>query len=217
MPFPLTIGTVAVSTPPELAALVRSDAHTPALIPGKRPCDWLVDLVEAGELERELVVELAAALLQHPEAMSVTEGARVGAILGEAKLAELMLRALDGHDLALLLAPDPADLDSSVEDTVLRAAGRIVSAEDDAIRELLLTRLRYAGLPDVELAILCRWGSVHEMRVWLPAVLSESVGEAERLRLLTRIDDPDPAAVILRQTVERLRPDLLVAGEEDGR
>src|SRR5262245_9127286 len=106
MAFPLVVGGHAVPDAPALAALVRR--------------------VRDGALEPALAVGLAAVLIEHPAPETVCEGARLAAALGDPQLGPLVLLALEGHDLALLLSPDPAIPGASVEDGLLAAACRLV-------------------------------------------------------------------------------------------
>jgi hypothetical protein len=175
MSFPLQVGSLVIPDPPALAALVRRDASTGGgtVVPGMRPAQWVMELVSRGTLERRLAIGLAAALIQHPEPVTVCEGARLSANLGEGVLGAVVLRALAGHDMALLLQTDPQFPDSSVEDTLLMAATHICPLSDPQIRRPLLERLRNAGLPALEIPVLCGHGDAEDLAFWLPAVLAE--------------------------------------------
>jgi hypothetical protein len=199
MSFPLQVGSVLVPDPPALAALVRRDASPGGgtVVPGLRPAQWVMELVTSGALERRLAIGLAAALIQHPEPVTVCEGARLSANLGEGVLGAVVLRALAGHDMALLLQTDPQFPDSSVEDTLLGAATRICQLSDPQVRRPLLERLRNAGLPALEIPVLCAHGDLEDLAFWLPAVLAEGVSEREMWLVADRIRrDPEAAPVI---------------------
>jgi hypothetical protein len=201
MPFPLKVGDHDVPDPPALAALVRRDAGpvSGGVIAGKRPHQWLAELVATGALEHRLAVGLAAALLQHPVAETVCEGARLAVGLADRVLGTVLLRALEAHDTALLLRADPADPASSVEDVLLGAAAGLCDVSDEAVRGPLLERLRHAGLPRLEVPILAAWGTVHELRTWLPAVLAEGVTDAGVASLAERVARGDEGAEAVRE------------------
>jgi hypothetical protein len=157
------------------------------VVPGLRPAQWVMELVNSGVLERRLAIGLAAALIQHPEPVTVCEGARLSANLGEGVLGAVVLRALAGHDMALLLQTDPQFPDSSVEDTLLMAATRICQLSDPQVRRPLLERLRHAGLPALEIPVLCDHGDPEDLAFWLPAVLAEGISEREMWLVADRI------------------------------
>lgn len=198
-----------VPDPPALAALVRKDAagQGGTVVPGKRPAEWLMDLVSEGALDRRLAVGLAAALLQHPEVVTLCEGARLSIRLQEAVLGNVLLRALAAHDMGLLLQSDPHTPESSVEDTLLAAAAATADLADPAVRRPLLERLRHAGLPGLELPILCSHGDEEDLAFWLPAVLAEGLGEAEERLLAARVARNDPGAAAILHVL-RDWPDL---------
>jgi hypothetical protein len=136
-------------------------------------------------------VGLAAALLQHPTAVTVAEGARLAIALHPSPLDDLVVLALDAHDPALLLAVDPAGGGASVEDTLLRAAALVARLDDAFLRDKVLTRLRHAGLPELELAVLAAYGDLAELQRWLPALLEEDLGDGGRRRLAARVARDD--------------------------
>ncbi|MEQ1502538.1 MAG: hypothetical protein ABMB14_09920, partial [Myxococcota bacterium] len=119
MSFPLTVGPHRLADPPALAALVRADAGpvSGAVVAGQRPAEWVCGLVRDGLLDHRLAVGLAAGLIHHPEADTVCEGARLAVALADPVLGGVVSRALDAHDLGLLLAADPAAPDRSVRAT----------------------------------------------------------------------------------------------------
>jgi hypothetical protein len=203
MSFPLTIGDRVVPDPPSMAALVRSDsgAVSGTVVPGRRPADWVAELVRDGRFEKRLAVGLAAALIQNPEAVTVAEGARLAQALGEPVLATLLRRALDGHDPAVLFAADPGAPGSSVEDALLAAICALADATDPAVRGPLLERLRNAGLRDLEIPLLLRFGDADELRTWLPAVLTEGVGEDHLVLLTAAMAGQDERAAVVREVL----------------
>lgn len=207
MPFPLKVGDHDVPDPPSLAALVRRDAGpvSGGVVPGKRPNEWILGLVAEGALEQRLAVGLAAALIQHPAAETVCEGARLAAALGDRVLGAVLLRALDAHDTALLLGADPADPAASVEDALLAAAVALCDLADAGVRGPLLERLRHAGLPQLEVPLLAAFGTAEELRVWLPAVLVEAIGDEGRRALAERAARGDEGAEVVRALLADLR------------
>jgi len=206
MPFPLTVGGRTVASPPELAALAQTDADGPGgtVVPGKRPCEWIPELVASGALELGLARGLGAALLQNANPTTVAEGARIAQALTPSPLDQLVLMALDVHDAVLLLQNDPARPEFSVEDSLLRSAVEVAPLDDDATRAKLLMRLRHAGLPELELQVLLDHGSLVEVAHWMPALLEEGVGEEGLGRLRTRASSDDGVAAWLQANV----PDL---------
>ncbi|MEZ4238459.1 MAG: hypothetical protein R3F59_20365 [Myxococcota bacterium] len=203
MSFPLTVGGREIPDPPSLATLVRMDAGAASgqVVPGKRPAEWVADLVADGALEQRLAVGLAAALIQHPAAETVCEGARLAVALGEPVLGRVILRALDAHDTGLLLGTDPADPAASVEDVLLRGGVALAELSDDAVRGALLERLRHAGLPGLEVAVLARWSTPEELRQWLPAVLAEALTEAGVAALADRLAVGDEGAEVVEHAL----------------
>lgn len=199
MSFPLSIGDRLVADPASLAALVRDDSgsESGAVVPGKRPCEWVADLVRDGRLERRLAVGLADALLRQPAPSTACEGARLACALEEPTLGSVLIDALKAHDTGLLLGVDPAGAGASVEDTLLRAAAELADLSDADIRREVLQRLRNAGLPDVEIPILLRYGDADELRSWLPAVLTEGLELGDLPHVQARIDRGDEGAAVL--------------------
>ena len=199
MAFPLNVGDRTVADPPALATLVRDDcgAVSGTVVAGSRPNQWIPGLVAEGRLERRLAVGLAAALMQNPEPGTVCEGARLAVRLGERVLGGVLIRALTSHDTALLMQVDPGGHGESVEDTLLLLAPTLADLDDAAIRGALLERLRNAGLPALELRILCDHGDAEELRIWLPAVLVEELGDDEVAALRRRLDRGDPGATVV--------------------
>ncbi len=200
MSFPLEIGDHVVADPAALAALVRDDSgpQSGGVVPGKRPAGWVLDLVEAGRLERRLAIGLAAALIQHPDPITACEGARLARALGEVALGTLLVRALRAHDTALLLRVDPAGAGASVEDTLLRAAVETADLGDATLRKELLERLRHAGLPELEIPTLLEHGDAEDLRTWLPAVLAEGLDDEDEPLLRARLERGDEGAEVIR-------------------
>lgn len=205
MSFPLKVADRQIPDPPALAALVRSDcgAASGTVVPGKRPAEWIVDLVRAGAFEARLAVGLAAALVQNPDAATICEGARLAVALADRVLGPLIRRALDGHETVLLLQADPAAPGASVEDTLLAAAVALCDLADPEVRRPLLERLRHAGLRDLELPALLRFGDAEDLRQWLPAVLTEGAGE--HLVLITAVlaEQSDRSEVVRQVLAEQ--------------
>lgn len=177
MPFPIRVGNRTYANAPSFAAAVTTDAKSGGgtVVSGRLPSHWVVDLVRAGALEADIAVGLAAALIRARDAASVCEGARLAALLGDRKLAELLPVALAGHDTGLLLHADPVMPGQSVEDALLRAWAVVAPNEDAATRGDLLDKLRHAGLTDVEAHVLAVFGTADEIRRWLPVVLIEGL------------------------------------------
>ena len=177
MPFPIRVGDRSFATAPQLASAVTADAKSGGgtVVPGRAPSRWLIDLVRADALERDVAVGLAAALIRSREAAIVCEGARLAALLADPKLAELLPVALAGHDTGLLLHADPAMPGQSVEDALLRAWAVLAPVEAPAVRGELLDKLRHAGLTEVEAHVLAVFGAPDEIRRWLPVVLIEGL------------------------------------------
>ncbi|MCB9686407.1 MAG: hypothetical protein H6735_15300 [Alphaproteobacteria bacterium] len=195
MPFPLTFGDRTFADPAGLASFAREEAIAPTL--PERPCDWVPGLVRDGALEARLATALSAAFLQHAEAATICEGARLAVRLRDPVLGPILLRALQEHDTALLLQPDPADADRSVEDTLLHAAPAVVDLEDAELRRPLLEALRNAGLPEVEIPVLARHGDATDLRQWLPAVLAEGLSGEHLALLEERASGEDEAAAVV--------------------
>ncbi len=206
MPFPLTVGGRTVASPPELAALAQTDADGPGgtVVPGQRPCDWIPDLVASGALELGLARGLGAALLQNANAITVAEGARIARALTPSPLDQLVLMALDVHDVVLLLQNDPARPEFSVEDTLLRSAVEVAPLDDDTTRGKILTRLRHAGLPGLELRVLLDHGRPDEVARWMPALLEEELEEDQLEQLRRRASADDAVAAWLLEHVPGL-------------
>src|SRR5688572_726307 len=137
MPFPLTVAGRAVTSPPMLASLVLDDAKAGGgtLVAGQPPSRWLMDLVRAGALEERLAAELA-----------------------NARLSSMIGAALEGHDVGVLLHPDPMVPGHSVEDALLRSWATVAPLADATVRGPLLERLRNAGITDVEVRVIGQHG-----------------------------------------------------------
>lgn len=208
MSFPLTLGDRVVADPPSFAMLVREDcgAASGAVVPGMRPSAWIPMLVAEGRLEKRLAIGLAAALVQNPEPATICEGARLAASLGERVLGGVLVRALTAHDTALLMQVDPGGQGASVEDTLLLHAPALAELDDPTIRRTLLERLRNAGLPAVELRILCDHGDAEDLRTWLPAVLTEELGADERAAIERRMARGDDGGAVVRELLGQSQP-----------
>jgi hypothetical protein len=203
MSFPLVLPDRVVPDAPAMAALVRADAGVASgtVVPGKRPAEWVMDLVRAGSFDRRLAIGLAAALIQNPEVATVREGARLAQALGDPVLGPLVRRALDGHDTALLLQSDPGRPGASAEDTLLEAACPLCDLADPEVRRPLLERLRHAGLRSLEAAALLRFGDVEDLEAWLPAVLTEGLAEEHLVLLTAALAEDDARAHVVRRIV----------------
>jgi hypothetical protein len=211
MSFPLSVAGRSIADPPALADLVRADSGpgNGQVVRGKRPAEWIVDLVADGVLAPRLAIGLAAALIHQTHAAGICEGARLARALGDPALGTLILRALDAHDTALLLANDPGSADGSVEDGLLAAAAVLCDLTNPTIRRAILGKLRNAGLRELELPMLLSHGEPDDLREWLPAVLAETLTEAETAMLSARGAREDEGgrlvAELLRER-EGLRP-----------
>ncbi|MCA9488831.1 MAG: hypothetical protein KC621_02890 [Myxococcales bacterium] len=203
MPFPLIVGDRSFEDPAALAAFVREESLAPTL--PDRPCDWVPELVRQGVLEERLATALSAAFLQHEEAATICEGARLAVRLRDPVLGPILMRALLEHDTAVLLQPDPAEADRSVEDTLLHAAPRVVDLADPDLRRPLLEALRNAGLPEEEVPVLARHGDAVDLRQWLPAVLAEGLSEEHRALLEERARGEDESAAVIAFLLGRSR------------
>ncbi len=203
MPFPLTVGGRTVASPPDLAALAQADARGAGgtVVAGQRPWQWILGLVQGGALDEKLAVGLGAALLQNANPVTVAEGARIAEALHPSPLGRLVLLALDAHDSVLLLQNDPARPEFSVEDSLLRSAVVVAPLDQPTVRERLLTRLRHAGLPELEWIVLLAHGSVDEMRWWMPALLEEDLEEHDVALVRGRAAREDEVAAWLREHV----------------
>ncbi len=209
MSFPVTVGGRVVASPPELAALAQADANGPGgtVVPGLRPWQWIVGLVQAGALDPKLAMGLGAALLQNANPVTVAEGARLAEALHPSPLDRLVLLALDAHDAALLLQNDPARPEFSVEDSLLRSAAAVAPLDNDTVRANLLTRLRHAGLPELELIVLLAHGSPTEIALWMPALLEEGLDEQGWMLVRGRAGRDDEVAGWLKENLaEQLEP-----------
>lgn len=204
MPFPLRIGDRVVASPPELASLALADAAGPGgtLVPGQRPARWVADLVATGALEAKLAIGLGAALIQHPNPVAVAEGARLAVALHPSPLGDMVVLALDAHDAGLLLQVDPAGDGASVEDSLLRSAVKVARLSEPFLRDRVLTRLRHAGLPDLELQVLAEHGSLSELQTWIPALLEEPLGDEGIDRLRARVGRGDEGGRWLAEALE---------------
>jgi hypothetical protein len=173
--FPLRIGDHRFATPPSLAQAVREDAAAGGgrVVPGQKPRDWVLGLVTAKLLPKELAVALVAALLQDPTASTLTECCHLARALSSVELGAVLMSAAESHDVGVLLVAAPGEQDRSVEDVLLLAAADLIDAADASLRVPLLEQLRYAGLSQAELKVLARGATDEEVRIWLPSVLLE--------------------------------------------
>ncbi len=196
MSFPLQIGAYVVPGPRELGALARQDAGPGGtVLPGRRVWQWVLELIATGVLDIRTAAGLTAALLRNPEGATVAEAARIVGALRDPKLAVLVLDALDAHDTGLLLGPDPADAERSVEDALLRAAAVAGDLADPELRASLLGKLRNAALRVEEAKVLARWGTDDEIRLHLPAILTEGLPAEARADVDARIARGDPGGL----------------------
>jgi len=196
MPFPLSHAGRTWNDGPALLAAVIADARGEGAgsFSAEGPAEWLGALVDASKLEPDLAVGLVAALLQRrDEAGAVAEASRLAVRLGRRDLGDLLLMALDACDTGLLLTADPRRPARSVEDALLDAAGQLADLSNPDIRGRLLPRLRNAGLVAHECAALTRYGTVDEIRMWLPAILLEGVPEGAAEPLIDALVERDDA------------------------
>lgn len=211
MPFPLRLAGKKIENARDLGALFVADAHAHgnSVFPGEAPHVWALRLVSRGAVDVDVASALVALVLVSRDPAAVAEAARFGARLPPALLQSLFPAAIDAQDTGVLLHPDPFQPERSVEDALLAAWAATV-ADDIAVRGPLLERLRNAGLPALEVAILARHGTPDELRATLPQVFTEGVpaGTAEALGpILARGDDVLNA---FRAVVERLPKPVLV-------
>jgi hypothetical protein len=201
MPFPFQFAGHTFHSAPEFAKAVVADidAGGGKLVPDRRPSQWVIDIAKMGDKPKTLVVALAAALLQSDRPDAVAEAARMVTQLGSRELWDLLPLALDGHDVGLLLHADRFYPDQSVEDALLAALVIVGNLAASDVRKSVMERLRRAGLPGEELAILLQYGSVEEISVWLPAILVEGVPEGSRGQLVNALaGDPGRVAAITK-------------------
>lgn len=177
MSFPLRIAGRRIGAGQELVSLFVADARArgDTVVPGQAPHAWILGLVDAGQLPREVVSALAAVLLNSGAAPAVAEAARLAVALGTAECRALFPAAVDAQDTSVLLHADPFVPGSSVEDALLRAWASLARADDPAVRADLLDRLRNAGLPAVEAEVLARYGTPEELRAGVEQILAEGV------------------------------------------
>jgi hypothetical protein len=170
MPFPMLIGARSLAAAPDLAAAFIEDASAGGgtVVPERSPSQWVLGAVEAGALEREVAVGLAAAVLRSRQAASVAEGARLAAGLAHPRLTEMLAQALVAYDVGLLLHADPVVPGQSVEDALLHAWAATADLSNPGARGELLARLRNAGLHTLERAVLTQHASPAEIRRWFP-------------------------------------------------
>lgn len=204
MPFPIALDDVLYAGP---AALARDLADAAGNAGGARPSERVAELLESAHLSREEATGLAAAFLQRPDPAIACEGARIAVALGDARFGPMLLDLLDAGDAGVLLASDPTDPTLSTEDVLLGAAARLVDARDDALRGRLLERLRYAGLPSLEVPLLCEHGSVDELARWFPAIFSEGLRVEDLPHVVARIARRDAGAEAVRAALDLLEPD----------
>ena len=177
MSFPLTLPRLVVDDPPALAKAVLADAEAcgSTVVEGLLPHQWLSQLVDDGTLPRNLALGLVAVMVQSGQPTAVAEGARLAGILRDEPLARLLDLALQGLDAGLLLHADPTGIHSSVEDAVLEAWLAVAPLHEDEVRARALTKLRFAGLPELEFRVLAQHGNALELTTWLPAVAAEGL------------------------------------------
>lgn len=208
MPFPLTIGDLTAVDAPSLGQLVLADCRAGggSVVAQQRPSRWVMDLVRDGTLDASLAIGLSAGLLQSNEAGPLAEGARLAQQLGDAKLGEMIGLLLDVLDVGILLTRDPLRGDRSVEDTLLIAWADLADAEDPEIRAALLTRLRNAGMGELETGVLVRRGTPHEIRTWLPAIAHEGVPRGAATAIAAGLARGGEVRAALEETLGQLPP-----------
>lgn len=177
MSFPLSFQGHTFATAPALAQAVTADAEAGggSLFPGQCPPQWLLEMREQGLVETGLLVALAGHLLAARQPATAAVGARLTVVLDHPELVRMLSLALEGHDLGLLLQLDPLDPEHTIEDTLLDAAAATAGHAPDTAA--LLTRLRNAGLPHLELAVLCEHAAEEQVRAYLPAALRDHQGD----------------------------------------
>lgn len=184
MPFPLRIAGQKIASARELGALFVADAHANGngVFEGEPPHVWVGRLVNKGAIDLDVAFALVALILASRDPAAVAEAARLGARLPPKLLQSLFPAAIDAQDTGVLLHPDPFLPSRSVEDALL-TAWAATAPDDLAVRAPLIERLRNAGLPDLEVALLVRHGTPEEIRTTLPLVFIEGVpaGTAEAL------------------------------------
>jgi hypothetical protein len=201
VPFPLQLGGRTVATPAALGQIAQRDAAHGGAVAGERVAGWASGLVRDGALTAREGLGLTAALLRHPEAATVSEGARLAVALADREAGALLLLALEGHDVGLLLAPDPGDLGRSVEDALIRSAAAVSELSDADARARLLDRARHAGLAVEEARILARWGTADEIARALPGLLTEGWPAAALPDAAARVAGGGAAAAVLAPVV----------------
>lgn len=147
-----------------------------------------------------MAVALVAALLQDPQPAVLVESAHLARALGRRELGQVLVAALEAHDVGVLLVAAPGEAQGSVEDVLLLAAAELADLTDPGVRSGLLERLRLSGLAETELEVLSRAGTPEEVRTWLPAILSESLPSgASLVRLLRRPETREHTVRILEE------------------
>ena len=155
---------------------MRADAAAGGgeVVEGARPSGWLSSAFEAGEVERELLLGLCAALVRSAHPQSVLEVALLAARCHLTELAPVFQAAVAGLDVGVLLHPDPHADGASVEDALLRAWSSVEGGEGERL-VALLDRLRHAGLRSEELAVLVRLADAETIARRLPPILVEAL------------------------------------------
>ncbi len=208
MPFPITIGDLTAVDAPSLGQLALQDCRSGggSVVPQQRPSRWIMDLVRQGALDGKLAIGLAAGLLQSNEAAALAEGARLAKDLGDAKLGEMIGLLLEVLDIGILLTRDPLRADRSVEDTLLIAWAELADSTDAETRAALLTRLRNAGMSELETGVLVRRGTPEEIRMWLPAIAREGVPRAAATAVAAGLARGGDVRNALEETLGQLPP-----------
>ena len=193
MPFPLRLAGQKIANARDLGALFVADAHAGGntVFGDEAPHAWMSRLVDKGAIDLDVAIALVALVLASRDPAAVAEAARLGTKLPPELLQSLFPAAIDAQDTGVLLHPDPFMPNRSVEDALL-AAWAATAPDDLVVRGPLIERLRNAGLPDLEVAVLARHGTPDEIKQTLPLVFIEGVpaGTAEALGpILTRGDD----------------------------
>lgn len=173
---------------------------------GQKPREWVLGLVTAKLIGKDLAIALVAALLQDPTASTLTECCYLARALDSAELGAVLMSAVESHDVGVLLVAAPGEQGRSVEDVLLLAAAELIDASDAKLRGPLLEQLRHAGLSRAELHVLARGATAEEVSIWLPAILLEDpIDGASLAELLLRSASRKPGIAALNALDEPRR------------
>lgn len=177
MSFPLKFANQIYESAPQFAKAVLHDADKGGsqMFPGKTPHEWICEHVISGVLPREMVLGLSAFMIRSERPAAIAEGIRIAEQLELHPIARILTAAIEGFPLSLLLVPDPFFPEKSLEDTLLEGVIPLMSGTNSKQRAMILERLRNAGLPQKEIAVLVEHGSAEEIRTWLPIAISEGL------------------------------------------